>query len=236
MNRIGKRILCIAICGASLLGIMAQNRKTFRIGGNESASESTVSAAAAMSEEDLDEKEFREMIHSLKPDEKSATLIRKFQEKEGRSRLYNGEFNDKSGCRVETYRQKEVLLVTIPASKLFAPNDTLLRADASKFLAPFKRYLKGDDFYRVLMVMHTDNTGSEAYRDHLTEARSRAVADWYDDQDVDTSYLFPYAFGDDMPLVDNNSITNRESNRRLEVYLMPGKKMLEAAKKGRITY
>ena len=42
--------------------------------------------------------------------------------------------------------------------------------------------------------------------------------------------------GDEMPLVPNNSMSNREKNRRLEVYLVPGKKMLEMAKKGRIVF
>lgn len=31
-------------------------------------------------------------------------------------------------------------------------------------------------------------------------------------------------------------MTNRAKNRRLEVYLVPGKKMLEQAKKGRIVF
>lgn len=187
-------------------------------------------------DEDLDELSFTEMMYSVPLDAKSANLIRSFQEKEGRNRLYGRIFKDLSGCSVETYRNKEVLLVTIPAAYLFGPNDTILRKDADKYLAPFKRYLEKPDTYRVLMVMHTDNTGSDLYRDRLTELRSGAVADWFADQDLDTTYLFPYAFGDDMPLVENNSMSNREKNRRLEVYLMPGKKMLEQAKKGRIEF
>lgn len=186
--------------------------------------------------EDLDELSFTEMINSVPLDEKSAQLIRKFQEKEGRNRLHSREYNSKNGCTVETFRNKEVLLVTIPASSLFAPNDTVLRPTASALLAPFARYLKGNDMFRVLMVMHTDNTGSAKYRDELTEKRSEAISDWYADQGANTTYLFPYAFGDDMPLVENNSMGNREKNRRLEVYLMPGKGLLEQAKKGRIEF
>lgn len=187
-------------------------------------------------DEDLDELNFIEMVNSVPLDDKSAELIRKFQDKEGRNRLYGKEYNAKNGCTVETYRNKEVLLITIPASALFAPNDTVLRPSASELLSPLKRYLKDPDMYRVLMVMHTDNTGSELYRDRITEERSRAVHDWFVNQGSDTSYLFPYAFGDDMPLVENNSMSNREKNRRLEVYLVPGRKMLEQAKKGRIVF
>lgn len=184
----------------------------------------------------LDELSFREMINSVELDGKSADLIRKFQEKEGRTRLYNKEYNAKNSSMVETYRNKEVLLITIPASKLFSPNEVEVRKDAALLLTPLKRYLREPDMYRVLLVMHTDNTGSEKYREHITEERSTALFDWFVKEGCDTRYLFSYAYGDYMPLVENNSLSNREKNRRLEVYLVPGKKMLEQAKKGRIVF
>lgn len=202
----------------------------------------SISALAARGEttlqriDALDEMSFREMINSVGLDGKSADLIRKFQEKEGRNRLYNKEYNAKNSSMVETYRNKEVLLITIPASKLFAPNEVEVRKEAASLLAPLKRYLREPDMYRVLLVMHTDNTGSEKYREHITEERSTALFDWFVKEGCDTRYLFSYAYGDDMPLVENNSLTNREKNRRLEVYLVPGTKMLEQAKKGRIVF
>lgn len=185
---------------------------------------------------DLDDLSFTEMLNSVPLDAKSSELIQKFQDKEGRNRLHNKEYNAKNGSTVETFRNKEVLLITIPAGKLFAPNDTELSAGAAELLNPIKRYLSEPDMYRVLLVMHTDNTGSEAYRENLTVERANSVFDWFADQGVDTHYLFSYAFGDDMPLVENNSIVNREKNRRLEIYLVPGEKMLEQAKKGRIVF
>lgn len=218
-----------ACCAVAAVDSYAQNKKTYVVSEQETPEE----AKGAV---DFEEIEFTEMVNSVPLDAKSAELIRKFQEKEGRSRLYNKEYNSKNGCTVETYRNKEVLLITIPASQLFAPNDTVLRPSASTLLAPIKRYLKDPDMYRVLTVMHTDNTGSAEYRDHLTEQRSNAVFNWFADQGADTEFLFPYAFGDDMPLVENNSMSNREKNRRLEIYLVPGTKMLEQAKKGRIVF
>ena len=185
---------------------------------------------------ELDELEFTEMIHSVPLDEKSASLIRKFQDKEAYDRILKTYGLKKNGCNVETYRNKEVLLITIPASKLFAPNETEVRKDVGALLNPIKRYLKDPDMYRVMMVMHTDNTGSEAYREKLTAERSEALFDWFDDQNIDTTYLFTYAFADDEPLVENNTMENRAKNRRLEIYLVPGEKMLEQAKKGRIVF
>ncbi len=184
----------------------------------------------------LDELSFTEMINSVPLDEKAASLVRKFQEKEARDRILKSYGMSKNGCNVETFRNKEVLLITIPASKLFYPNSTELRPDASGYLSPIKRYLKDPDMYRVLLVMHTDNTGSEGYREKITEERSTAVFDWFDSQNLDTEYLFSYAYADEMPLVENNSMTNRDKNRRLEIYLVPGDKLADQAKKGRIVF
>lgn len=187
-------------------------------------------------DETLDDLSFTEMLNSVQLDSKSADLIRRFQEKEGRSRLYGREYNSKNESMVETFRNKEVLVITIAASKLFGPNETGLSKEAASMLAPLKRYLKDPDMYRVLLVMHTDNTGSEKYREQITEERSTALFDWFVKEGCDTRYLFSYAYGDEMPLVENNSLNNRAKNRRLEVYLVPGKKMLEQAKKGKIVF
>lgn len=221
-----KLLLIASLLAAPFVGIEAQAQKQKQITvQNEN-----------VRDDNLDDMSFVEMINSVEIDGKSADLIRKFQDKEGRNRLHNREYNSNNGCTVETYRNKEVLLVTIPASKLFMPNETVLRPGAGALLSPIKRYLKDPDMYRVLMVMHTDNTGSEAYRDNITEERAEAVFDWFRDQHVNTKYLFPYAYGDEMPLVENNTMENRSRNRRLEIYLMPGRRMVEQAQKGRIVF
>ena len=183
----------------------------------------------------LDEMTFIEMINSVDLG-KQSEFIQKFQNKEGKTRLLNGKYNPKWDCTVENFRNKEVLLVTIPAHLLFAPNETVLKDNADDYLNPLKRYLREPDMYRVLLVMHADNTGSDQYRDDITEERVESVFEWFENSGADTSYLFPYAMSDDMPLRPNDSLENRDKNRRLEVYLMPGKRMLDQAKKGRIEF
>lgn len=185
--------------------------------------------------EALDDMDFIEMLNSVDVG-KASELIQKFQNKEGKTRLLNGKYNPNGACTVEAFRNKEVLLVTIPAHLLFGPNMTELRSKAGEYLAPIRRYLKNPDTYRVMLVMHTDNTGSESYREQLTADRVNAVFDWFEDSGSDTSYLFSYALGDDMPLKPNDSMDNRDKNRRLEIYLVPGTKMVEQAQKGRIEF
>lgn len=194
---------------------------------------------SAIAQDNLEDLTFSQMIKSvdLSSEPKAAELIRKFQDIEARKKLMNGPLSPKQGkCNIEAYRKKEVILITIPASELFAPNSTELYTNAAKYLNPIKRYMKDPDMFRVLLVMHTDNTGSTQYRDNITADRVDAVTAWFEDQGADTSYTFSYAFGDEAPLVPNTSIENRDKNRRLEVFLMPGTKMLEAAKKGKIDF
>lgn len=185
--------------------------------------------------QELDDLNFIEMLNSVDAGDASS-LIQKFQAKEGKNKLLNGKYNPAGECKVEAFRNKEVLLITIPAHLLFDPNDINLKESASQYLSPILRYLKEPDMFRVMLVMHTDNTGSEEYRDKITIDRVNSVFDWYEDSGADTSYLFSYALGDAMPLKPNDSMENRRQNRRLEIYLVPGKKMVEEALKGRIAF
>ena len=134
---------------------------------------------------------------------------------------------------VEIMREGEVIVVTIPASVLFEPNDTVLTQLGETQLKPFLRMIKNPGFYKLLLVMHSDNTGSTEYTRNLTRQRVNTIFDWFD-ENGSVDYVVPYALGDTDPIVDNNSVDNRKRNRRLEIYLVPEKTMIQQAKKGRI--
>lgn len=139
----------------------------------------------------------------------------------------------KSNYDVELMRDEEVVVVTIPASQLFNANDTVLTSVGMSLLKPFVKFLKNPGFYKMLLVMHSDNTGSDKYTLNLTRDRVNAVFDWFD-ENASVDYVVPYALGDTDPVVDNNSMTNRKRNRRLEIYLVPEDGMIAQAKKGKI--
>lgn len=189
----------------------------------------------SQSQTELDEMTKEELLFSLALG-KQAPLIKKFQEKEA-TRLLNNNYNPKkNGCNIETMRSGEVIIITIPTDLLFLPNERTLIDDCDNFLSPIQRYLKTPDFYRVLLVMHTDDTGSETYTDELSLDRVDAVFDWFETHNTNTTYLFPTASGASEPLfgTKNNTVKNRAKNRRLEIYLIPGEEMLRQAKLGRI--
>lgn len=139
----------------------------------------------------------------------------------------------RSNYEVEVMRDGEVIIITIPASQLFEANDTVVTRVGQELLKPFLRMLKNPGFYKMLLVMHSDNTGSPTYTLNLTRQRVNAVYDWFD-ENGSVDYVVPYALGETDPLVDNNSVENRKTNRRLEIYLVPEKTMLQQAKKGTI--
>ena len=134
---------------------------------------------------------------------------------------------------VEVMRDGEVIVVTIPASVLFEPNDTVLTQLGQTQLKPFLRMVKNPGFYKLLLVMHSDNTGSPEYTLNLTRQRVNTIFDWFE-ENGSVDYVVPYALGETDPIVDNNSIENRKRNRRLEIYLVPEKTMIQQAKKGKI--
>lgn len=138
-----------------------------------------------------------------------------------------------SNYEVEVMRDGEVIVITIPASQLFDANDTVLNKVGVELLKPFLRMVKNPGFYKMLLVMHSDDTGSEYYTLNLSRQRVNAIFDWFE-ENGSVDYVVPYALGDTDPLVDNNSVENRKRNRRLEIYLVPEKTMIQQAKKGNI--
>ena len=139
----------------------------------------------------------------------------------------------KQNFDVELMRDNEVIVITIPAGQLFAPNDTVLSNLGKTSLKPMLQYLVNPGFYKMLLVMHSDNTGSDIYTLELTRTRVNAVFDWFEDNGP-VDFVVPYALGATDPINDNNSMDNRKRNRRLEIYLVPGDAMLNQAKKGKI--
>ena len=59
--------------------------------------------------DELDELSFTEMINSVPLDEKSAALVRKFQDKEARDRILKSYGMDKNGCNVEPATSQSML-------------------------------------------------------------------------------------------------------------------------------
>ncbi|MBO7317391.1 MAG: OmpA family protein [Bacteroidales bacterium] len=131
------------------------------------------------------------------------------------------------GLQVELMRDDEVIHITIAASLLFAPNETTLLDSSDALLRSILPCLRVPDYYHVLLVMHSDNTGNESYNYALTTDRVSAIYDWLELNGGCVEYVVPYAAGCYEPIADNNTIVGRAQNRRLEIYLIPAEEMIK---------
>lgn len=139
----------------------------------------------------------------------------------------------KAGYKVETMRKGEIVIATIPTDRLFAPNDTMLMTSAAPLLKPFLPYFKTAGKFKVVLALHTDDSGSDSYLTSLSEKRIVALYDYFDSNAAHTDSLIGYPIAANEPLKDNNSRDNRAENRRLEIYIVPSNGLIEEMKKSR---
>ncbi len=134
------------------------------------------------------------------------------------------------GLKVTTLRDGEVLMLSVPVAKFFAPTATELKPDAKTQLAFLEPIVKAPGKYKVLVAVHTDNTGDEMYADSISGARANAIDDalWQLADEKDTNVV-PYGMGNENPLSSNNTRRGREENRRVEFYIVPDKGLLQMA-------
>lgn len=135
---------------------------------------------------------------------------------------------------VEFERDEEVLVITIPTDELFLPNDTLLWSRASRLLDPLKPLFSDPDNFKIVVSVNTDNTGSESYNMRLSEDREKSINDWFErNSDPDLVYIV-YGLGDTDPIEPNDTRKGRAANRRIEIYLVPGPKIIDLAAKKKL--
>lgn len=101
------------------------------------------------------------------------------------------------------------------------------RADLRKFAGTLKKYPETD----MLIVGHTDDIGSDAANQALSEKRANAVANHLIDSGVDTKRMLIQGWGETQPSVLNNSEENRSQNRRVEIAVYANAQMKTDAKK-----
>jgi outer membrane protein OmpA-like peptidoglycan-associated protein len=68
---------------------------------------------------------------------------------------------------------------------------------------------------------YTDSTGSDSYNQTLSERRSASVGSYFVAQGVVAGRVVTKGLGERNPIADNATPAGRESNRRVELKLVP---------------
>lgn len=126
-----------------------------------------------------------------------------------------------AGYNAVGVRNGEVTMVTVAASDLFAPNSTALKSAAASRLSALIPYVRHTDRYKVIIAVHSDDTGDDTYAENITGDRANAVDDYFASHMGGNSQIIPYGLGYDEPVAPNTGVSNRARNRRVEIYFVP---------------
>jgi len=115
----------------------------------------------------------------------------------------------------------EYLIVNMPQDLLFATDSAAvrpdLRADLNTVAASLLRYPNS----RIEVIGHTDNTGSAAYNQDLSQRRAVSVASVLRESGVPGGRIAAFGRGEDQPVASNLTPEGRAQNRRVEIIIRP---------------
>jgi len=127
----------------------------------------------------------------------------------------------------------QAVKVTFDSGILFATNKSDLNASAQNSLKKFANdVLNVNTDMDVAILGHTDNTGTDAINNPLSEKRAQSVESYLKSCGVQAKQIKEViGVGSTQPVADNGTAAGRQQNRRVEVYLYASKAMIEAAQK-----
>lgn len=131
------------------------------------------------------------------------------------------ELRRQLGGNVNIENTGQELILTLPQDLLFATDSATVRTDLQSDLRVISNNLVNYPRSDVRIVGHTDNTGSAAYNQGLSERRAASVAQVLFNNGVAPSRVRTEGRGLSQPIADNASAAGRQQNRRVEIYIRP---------------
>jgi OmpA-OmpF porin, OOP family len=129
-------------------------------------------------------------------------------------------------------RPLEVTVKAVPAEQLkqaldtqghvalyinFDTDKTAMRPDAQPIVAEVVKLLQSNPGLKLEVQGHTDNAGTPAHNQQLSDGRASAVVDALMAQGIGLDRLTPKGYGQSKPIADNGSEDGRAKNRRVEL-------------------
>lgn len=128
-------------------------------------------------------------------------------------------------------RVGEGIVVEFNSNVLFAFNKFDLSADAKANLDKLVTILNNYPDTNIELQGHTDNKGTEAYNQTLSEKRASSVSDYLISKSIVAQRITIKGFGETAPKYDNATDEGRAQNRRVEFLITANEKMKAAAAK-----
>ena len=123
----------------------------------------------------------------------------------------------------ETSRSGNRVTAYFPNDTLFSTGKADLMPGAYAELQRVAGVINSDPRVSVIVEGHTDSDGTREYNQVLSERRANAVRTALISYGVDPRRITAYGYGEDRPLVPNDSGYNKQRNRRVEITMVsPG--------------
>ena len=139
------------------------------------------------------------------------------------------------GAQVETVTDEndlQAIKVTFNDKILFATGKSDLSDASRSALGKFAASLVQSPETDIAIYGHTDNTGSRAVNQKLSEERAQAVANYLIGQKVDPVRITTRGLAYDSPIADNSTEEGRAQNRRVERLITANDQMIQQAQDG----
>ncbi len=134
------------------------------------------------------------------------------------------------GQSAEVERVGESILVTFDSGIMFDVDSYGLKAATRANLDKMAETMKEYDKTEIIVMGHTDATGSDEHNQKLSENRAAAVSRFLQENGITAKRVTTKGFGEQKPVASNNSVSGREQNRRVEIAIVASKALVESAK------
>jgi outer membrane protein OmpA-like peptidoglycan-associated protein len=129
--------------------------------------------------------------------------------------------NSIGNANVSVTNMGSYLVVNMPQDVLFATGSAALRPDLAADLNAVARNLINYPASRIEVIGHTDNEGSAALNQDLSQRRAASVANVLVGNGVPAGRIATLGRGEDAPVASNLSPEGRAQNRRVEIIIRP---------------
>jgi outer membrane protein OmpA-like peptidoglycan-associated protein len=132
----------------------------------------------------------------------------------------------------EIERIGEGIAIKFDSGLLFNFDSDAILADARANLNSLAASLKEYPDTEIVIVGHTDSSGSDDYNQGLSERRARSAANHLISQGISSSRIKTYGRGESEPIASNDNESDRAENRRVEVAIVAGAEMVKNMEQG----
>jgi outer membrane protein OmpA-like peptidoglycan-associated protein len=126
---------------------------------------------------------------------------------------------DRTGVSVT--RIGDNITLNMPGNITFATNSSDLNAGFFDVLNSVSTVVNEFDQTVIEVAGHTDSTGEDAYNQALSVRRADTVATYLSTRSVRSDRIIEVGMGEARPVATNDTPDGRQSNRRVELTLVP---------------